>query len=61
MRQEGYFLIDIGKCLNLYLWSENKADLEESLESGMQIVPYYKDENNNGFIELNGKMIRIKS
>lgn len=60
MKQTGYFLIKMKKTLNLYLWSEDKEDLEEVKEKGMEIVPCYKDEAGKEYIKYNDQLIQLK-
>lgn len=59
MEQNGYFLIKVLKRVNLYLWSEDKSELESAKKKGMQIVRAFKDENNYSYIELDGELLRI--
>ena len=60
MKQQGWFLIKVRKCITILLFSEIKAELEEmmGMAKGSQVVPCFYD-GTNEYIELNGKMIRI--
>ena len=60
MMQNGYFLIKRTKSIILYLWAETEEELMSAFEEGMEIVPYYKDENSNfEFIKLDNTFVKI--
>lgn len=60
VKKTGYMIIKMGKRLNLYLFSENIADLKEYCDEkkGQQIAAYYEDDDGNQYVEYNGKLIR---
>ena len=60
MMQNGYFLIKRTKSITLYLWAETEEELLPAFKPGMEIVPYYKDENSNfEFVKLDNTFVKI--
>ena len=60
MKHDGYFLIQRAKSLTLYLWAETEEELMSAFKEGMEIVPYYKDENSGfEFIKLDNTFVKI--
>ena len=60
MKQNGYFLIKRTKSITLYLWGETEEELLPAFKPGMEIVPYYKDENSDfEFIKLGDIFVKI--
>ena len=59
--QYGYMLVTLDKKgAILHLWDESKEELEEWCEPGMQIVPYYKDDQGGCFLLVDGKCLRLE-
>lgn len=61
VKKTGYMIVKMGKCLNLYLFSEDIEDLRDFCDQkkGQQIAEYYEDDNKHQYVKYDGKLIRV--
>lgn len=65
LKLEGYMIVKVRKTITICLFLEDKDELTDFFTSnkdmfkGTELVPYFRDDENNGYIKRNDEFIRI--
>ena len=66
--QNGFFLVKVRKCVNLYAWAETEDELfkytsrsEYPASKGWKVAAHFKEKNGTKeYLQIDGKLVRTK-